>query len=192
MAEMPQSWGAYRRLQQKLSTTTGVELAATLEVALNIILGPNYSVEATTEADFLRVAESAARRERHRALLRRRYHGDLPACEPTPEPDYEDHVWLGGFAPHGQSLDDNVHARRELGQLASQLAEADFALLIGVATGMTYEELARRLHVSPAALRTRVARLRRAFAAQTHGVMRQRLNLIRSGSQRRKSADLAR
>ncbi len=165
MADISQSWGAFARLQHKLSKTTRVEHAAGLEVALNVILGPAYSIEAATEADFLRVAESAKRRERNRALLRRRYPGDLPTGAPTVEAGSGDDVRHGGLAPHGWSLDDNVHAQREFARLASQLAEGDLALLIGVAAGMSYEELALQHHASCSALRTRVTRLRHALAA---------------------------
>lgn len=165
MADIPQSWAVYARLQQKVSTTTDVEHGATLEKALNVILEPDYSVEATTEADFLRAAATAGRQERYRAALRRQYCGDLPAGEPTVKAANDDNYHHAPTMTHGTALDDNIHARRELARLALQLPAADLSLLAAVAEGISYNELARQHDRSPAALRTRVTRLRRTLCA---------------------------
>ena len=72
MAEVPHSWGAYARLQSKLSATNAITFGGALEAALNVIHQPNFSAEALAEADMLRLASNAARQERHRGALLRR------------------------------------------------------------------------------------------------------------------------
>ena len=166
MAHFPESWAAYGRLQQKLSTKTDIDHGAAIEKALNIILEPDYSVQATTEADFLRAAATAARQERHRAALRRKYRGELPTGEPTVEADYEDDVQCAGPMSYSWSLDETVHARRELNRLSLQMPAVDFALLVAVTEGVSYRDLARQHGSSAEVLRTRVARRRRAFQHQ--------------------------
>jgi hypothetical protein len=89
--------------------------AASLERALCLILEPDYSVASTTEADFIRAAASAGRQERHRAQLRRQYQEDLPAGLCDEEWDEQDD------SACGSSLEQEVHARRELARLARQL-----------------------------------------------------------------------
>jgi hypothetical protein len=157
LKNQPQSWAAYARLQKKLQNTTDIEHAASLERALCLILEPDYSVVTTSEADFIRTAASAGRQERHRAQLRRIHAEHIPVGlqnEGQVEP---------GEAQSAISLEQEVHARRELRRLAATIGSEDWTLLLGVAIGMTYDELSDK-HGAPAGtLRTRVARLRRAL-----------------------------
>lgn len=157
LPEKPQSWAAYARLQKKLQKITDIEYAASLERALCLILEPDYSVAATTEADFIRTAASAGRQERHRSQLRRQYLEDVPVG--LDDADWDEQ----GDSENGRSLEQEVHARRELARLATTVGGDDWALLLGVAIGMTYEELSAKHGASAGALRTRVARLRRAL-----------------------------
>jgi len=159
MAAVPHQWEAYARLQRKLSSTNCVTIGAALEVALNVVDEPGFKPEAIAEVDFVRIAATAARQERHRALLRRRARahalGDSAA------------MWVNGDGDVGigaRSLDDVVHARRELARLAAALREPDWDLLTAVAAGVPYDELAFEHESTSPALRSRVCRLRQAIA----------------------------
>lgn len=156
MAEISRSWEAYASLQHKLSSTDHITTAASLEDALNVVLEPDFRPESITDAYLQRVAESAARRDRHRVCLVRGAIADKSAAAEAEIDDGEADVRL-------RSLDDEVHARRELARLKATLREPDWELLTGVAAGVSYEELAAEQAVSSAALRSRVCRLRRAI-----------------------------
>lgn len=155
MAEIPQSWGAYARLQSKLSAATSVTIGGALEEALNIIHMPNFTADRLLEADMLRLASNAARQERHQSALRRQ----AQACtldEATAARGNDD-----GDVPTGaSSLDDALHACRELQRIAERLSADDWELLTSVAAGVAYEELAIQHLSTSAALRSRVCRLR--------------------------------
>lgn len=69
----------------------------------------------------------------------------------------------GVAAAVSSSLDDEVHARRELARLKAMLRSPDWDLLTGVAAGATYEELAAEHLATTAALRSRVSRLRKTI-----------------------------
>lgn len=161
MAEIPHSWATYERLQSKLASTDCITAAAALEEALNVVLQPDFRPEAIADADLQRLAESAARRERHRASLVRDVIAERIAAAAAAAPSEESGDVEFDAGP--RSLDDEVHARRELARLKSMLREPDWELLTGVAAGLSYEELAAEHAVSPAALRSRVCRLRRAI-----------------------------
>lgn len=159
MADIPQSWEAYARLQQELSSTHCAAVADALEEALNVVLQPDFRPDAVSEADLSRVAESAARRTRHRKhLLRTAAPSSQRGCPvDTVEADE------GVAAAASSSLDDEVHARRELARLKALLRSPDWDLLTGVAAGASYEELAVEHSATTAALRSRVSRLRKAI-----------------------------
>jgi len=160
MAEVPQPWGAYARLQSKLSTTTSVAFSDSLEAALNVIHQPGFHAEALAEGDMLRLAANAARQERHRSALRRQAQAVL-LDEETAARGHDE----GDASTGAPSLDDQVHARRELQRIASDLPDGDWNLLVGIATGISYDELAASHQSTSAALRSRVCRLRQALAA---------------------------
>ncbi len=160
MAVVPHPWSAYARLQSKLSSTDCTTTAAALEEALNVVLHPDFRPESITDADLQRVAESAARRDRHRARIVRGVIANKIASSgaaTSAEPDD------GEVDAGPRSLDGEVHARRELARLRSMIREPDWELLTGVAAGVSYEALAEEQAVSVAALRTRVFRLRRTI-----------------------------
>ncbi|WP_124758890.1 hypothetical protein [Burkholderia stagnalis] len=159
MAYIPPSWEAYERLQRKLSSTNCAAQAVALEEALNVILQPDFVPGAVDEPEFLRVAASAARQDRHRAALLRRVHAVGVGQR---LPNTSDNKQQSGSG--ASSLDDEVHARKELARLAAMLREPDWELLTGVAAGVSYGELAREHASSAAALRSRVCRLRDALA----------------------------
>ncbi|WP_157642569.1 hypothetical protein [Burkholderia ubonensis] len=159
MAYISPSWVAYERLQCKLSSTNCTAQAAALEEALNVILQPDFVPGAVDEAEFLRAAASAARQDRHRAALLRRAHA-AAAGQGLPNTSVEKLESGSGAS----SLDDAIHARKELARLAAMLREPDWELLTGVAAGVSYGELAHEHASSAAALRSRVCRLRDALA----------------------------
>lgn len=161
MAETPHFWGAYARLQSKLSTTTSINFGGALEAALNVIHHPDFSAAALAEADLLRLAANAARQERHRNALRRQAQA-AALDEETAARGNDD----GDVSTGASSLDDQLHARRELQRIASRLPDTDWDLLTGAAAGISYYELAAVHASTSAALRSRVCRLRQALMAR--------------------------
>ena len=161
MAENPHSWGAYARLQAKLSTTTSITFGGALEAALNVIHQPDFGVEEIVEADMLRLAANAARQERRRSALRRQAQA-AALDEETAARGSDD----GSESTGASSLDDQLHARRELQRIASRLSDTDWDLLTGTAAGISYYDLAVFHASTPAALRSRVCRLRQAMMAR--------------------------
>ncbi len=161
MAEVPHSWGAYARLQSKLSTTTSITFGGALEAALNVIHQPDFSVEALDQAALLRHAANAARQERHRSALRRQAQAAALDAETAARGNDECDVPTGAT-----SLDDHLHARRELRRIASRLPDDDWDLLTGAAAGISYNELAASYASTSTALRSRVCRLRQVLMAR--------------------------
>lgn len=158
MAEIPQSWGAYSRLQSKLSATTSIIIGDALEGALNIIHQPDFCVETLAEADMLRLAANAARQERHRCALRRKVQAAALDDETAARGNDE-----GDISNGASSLDDVLHTRRELQRIADRLSGDELDLITDVAAGLSYEELAIQHSSTSAALRSRVCRLRQAL-----------------------------
>ena len=161
MAEIPHYWGAYARLQSNLSATTSITFGGALEVALNVIHQPDFSAEALAEADMLRLAANAARKERHRSSLRHQAQAAALDEEIAARGNDDGDVSTGA-----SSLDDQLHARQELQRIASRLPDDDWDLLTGAAAGISYDELAASHASSSAALRSRVCRLRQALMAR--------------------------
>jgi hypothetical protein len=160
MAEIPHSWGAYARLQERLARTTNIKTAAAMEAALNVVHRANFQPEAVTDDVLKRVADTAGRRERDHSRLRRAYGvpeqgGQCTAPNDSGSPAVQ---------VRPQSLDEEVHASRELSRMRTIMPEPDWDLLIGIAAGASYEELAVELTTSSGALRSRVCRLRQTIA----------------------------
>ena len=157
MTDIPHPWGSYARLQRKLFTTNCITISAALEEALNVVHQPDFRPETTTESDLFRMTTNAARQGRHRASLLRRARVEALGDAIVSESD-DGEIGIGA-----RSLDDVIHARRELTRLAMMLCEPDWELLNDVAAGISYDELAF-LHASTsAALRSRVCRLRQTI-----------------------------
>ena len=134
--------GAYLRLQSNLSSRSTVDdYSRACEVALDSILDAAERGAPLTDEDCSRAIRSAARRERGRAALRRRY---LPSTEPQVDPR------------------PSLEARSELRLIHSRVTASDWRLLTNIAIGRTYDEVA---DVTPANARVRVLRLRRKVAA---------------------------
>jgi DNA-binding NarL/FixJ family response regulator len=111
-----------------------------VETALNQILeGASSAAE-----DLDRTVRSEARKERHRAALRRKYPPEISTGQPAPE--------------------NPIHARRLLRRARTLVTGAQWDLLRAVGEGHEYKELASVANVAPGALRARVLRLRRTLA----------------------------
>lgn len=160
MADIPHYWEAYARLQHRLARTTCVRTAAALEAALNVVHRPDFKPEGFTHDILKGVADTAGRRERNQLQLLRRYAAPQQSGYVATPRGSEDVA----IEVRPQSLDDEVHASRELVRIEAMVPEPDWELLMGVAVGASYEELAIELASSSGALRSRVCRLRQMIA----------------------------
>jgi DNA-directed RNA polymerase specialized sigma24 family protein len=141
MLSVPKGWAAYARLQAKLSATATTDSRTWgLEAGLDRFLDL-AGREIPRDADIDRAVQSESRRERYRARLRSiRCAADIPS---VPE--------------------DAVEARRSLRALRDATTPNDWALLLAVADGCDYGEVAASLGVTAGQLRVRVMRLRLAL-----------------------------
>jgi hypothetical protein len=139
----PDQWGAYARLQTVLADKPVVDGHSWgLEAGLDRHLAALGEPRDDDDAD--RAVRSESRRERHRARLRRVY---LINLDGAPE------------------LDAQLDARRTLYGMRDVLSDADWRLLVAVAEGRAYGELAAVFGASACCLRVRVLRLRREMHA---------------------------
>lgn len=161
MASMPNPWGAYAHLQSQLSETRSVTYGGALEEALNIIHLPAFTADLLSEATLARLTENAARQDRHRAsLLRLHQSTKLEEAAAARGNDGGD-IFAGA-----NSLDDAVHARRELQKIADHLPADDWNLLVDASIGEEYQALTERYASTPSALRSRVSRIRAALVGR--------------------------
>jgi hypothetical protein len=99
------------------------------------------------QLDIERVADTAGRRERYRARLR--------VASPPPT------NWVAVPAPHLEAF---VHARTVLLAVRRATSRIQWRMLLGIAGGRSYADLAGASQTTPATLRVRVLRLRRRLA----------------------------
>jgi hypothetical protein len=161
VAAIPHLWEAYARFQRKLSLASCIATGAAFEEALNVVHAPDFQPGDTTEACLRRAAASAARSGRHRALLRRQARTAILGDTIALADDNDGPPSAGAL-----SLEDAIHARRELNRIAASVCEDDWHLLTEVAVGTAYSELALKHGASTAALRSRVCRLREAIVSR--------------------------
>jgi hypothetical protein len=140
MADLPHPWGAYLRAQSELSNSTEInDRNWGLEACLNSILESGAS--APTDSDMDRTISSAARGNRYRAMLRRKFISpDEPQFDPRP------------------SLD----ARDQLRVVHSIVTDAEWEFLSAVAAGYEYDKI--NVGLSVGALRVKMLRLRERIA----------------------------
>lgn len=161
MAAIPHLWDAYARSQHKLSSTRCIAFSAALEQALNVVHQPGFRPEDATDLSLHRTAANAARQGRHRAALRRKEQATALGSNMGAISEADD---CDGISPVGpRSLDEALHARRELARLAAAVPESDWNLLTEVAVGVPYGALAMQCGSTSAALRSRVCRLRQTL-----------------------------
>ena len=136
MTDLPYPWGDYARLQEQLARRDQVDdLAWGLEAGLNRLL------ESPSLDEIERVVQSASRKERYRARLRRA-NLTLEAAKGASDP--------------GNALD----ARELLDDLQTRVTPKEWDLLRAVAEGYEYEYLASSEQATPGGLRARIFRLR--------------------------------
>jgi DNA-binding NarL/FixJ family response regulator len=137
MMQLPHPWEAYARLQEQLAGRIQVDdLAWGLEAGLNRLL------ESLPPDEITQTVQSASRKERYQAALRR---ANLALEDGS-----------GASDPDG-ALD----ARELLDNLQTRVTPTEWGLLRAIGEGYEYEELAVVEEATPGALRARVFRLRR-------------------------------
>jgi hypothetical protein len=114
-----------------------------VEAALDRILAGEFIDPVTIDSDIERAIATEQRRERHRAALRRRHFA---------------------VAEIGQHPEQHLIARAELRAAAYKTTPPKWRLLVSVAEGHDYGELAVAEGTTLGALRARVFRLRREVA----------------------------
>lgn len=160
MAAIPHQWDAYASIQSKLAATNSIKFGAALEDALNVIHRKDFRAGEANELEMLGDAATAARRDRRREALCRQvkalsYDGNSPE-HPASNSDVVAYVPLP---------EDAFDVRRELLRISNSLSDRDWNLLIDVAAGASYSDLARSYSSTPTALRSRVCRLRQQVLA---------------------------
>ena len=140
---LPEPWAAYARQQKALSETTslsdrcwGLESSLTDHIEA-ISEGRTVSPEAS-----VRQVATAARRERHRRRT-------LAIYGPT-------------FQTGCPAVVRGLEAREALGVFARRAGPFDSLLLLAIASGVRPATIAEQLLMSPAAIRKRISRTRRA------------------------------
>jgi hypothetical protein len=140
MAELPHPWGVYLRLQSELDDSAEInDRNFGLEAALNSLVAQTPTIVSDGEVD--RTIASAARNNRHRVMLRRKY---FPRTEPTFDP-----------RPF-------LDARARLRLVHAAVTDGEWDLLRAVGAGYDYDEIKGTL--SAGAVRVKVLRLRARLA----------------------------
>jgi hypothetical protein len=146
MADIPQPWRAYARLQKSLSRTSVVsDRSWGIEAGLNFLITEAALKSPPSDDDVSRSVQSESRRERNRLALRRYY---ISAKEPAIDP---------------VSI---LDARSELHIIRSKLSDADWGLMAAIGIGRDYSEISALLETSAVAARVRVMRLRQQITAK--------------------------
>lgn len=146
MSDLPHPWGAYSRLQAILARRFDVDDEAWgLEAGLNGLVAG----EIPTDHDAERAIESASRKARHQANLRR--------------------IHLA-VANASVDLESAIDARLRLRLAKSQVSPQDWGLLRAVGEGYEYSEVATASNVTAGALRARICRLRRTLVERAPNV----------------------
>jgi hypothetical protein len=137
MSDLPHPWGAYSRLQATLARSSYVDDEAWgLEAGLNGLVAGEIS----SDHDAERTIESASRKARHQANLRRIH---LAVANASVDPESA------------------IDARLRLRSARLQVAARDWVFLRALGEGYEYSEIAAASRVTTGALRARICRLRR-------------------------------
>jgi hypothetical protein len=142
MAEVPHDWAAYARRQQQLSTRASLDDASWgLEAGLNAILDGKSEGGGLAEVDVVRTVSNTSRRNRHCAMLVRKFSSDLAGNENV--------AVIGKY-----------EARSDLARLALKLSSQNYRLLLLIGYGEDRADIAMQFGLSPESLRARVSRAR--------------------------------
>lgn len=143
MENIPEEWAEYARIQRKLAAREQLDDTSWgLEHALDQVIKAKCSEQAVDSVQLQKDIESRARRERDRAASLRASPTEL-ACI--------------------SSFQSQLEARSAITHL--QIKSPEYELLIAIGAGWSYDEAADVFGKSPAALRQRVLRARKAFAS---------------------------
>jgi len=146
MADLPQPWRAYARLQIELSDNGKLDARYWgAEAGLNHFLIADPDSAPRPDAEIARARSAGTRRERSRSRWRAVHLEPFIQAAADPEP---------GLA-----------ARRELHDLRSRMTSDEWALLCGLAMGHEYAELAQSRGSNSGALRLTALRLRNRLKA---------------------------
>lgn len=144
-SDVPYPWGLYQELQSRLDSCGRVTGAVWgMEYGLDRLLATAEGGDvpaADLQQEITKAVASAHWTERNRARLRRKYYAPADGIQP--------------------SIEAQVLAQIKLREIQDGVAAADWKVLLAVAFGFTYEQIAagpRTTTVS--AVRTRVSRLR--------------------------------
>jgi DNA-binding NarL/FixJ family response regulator len=141
MPDLPEQWGAYARLQERLARRQQVDdYTWGLETGLNRLL----DADLITPEYIDRAVQSESRKERYQKQLRRAY---LVVEESA------------------ESSADAMDARRCLHQVRKSVTAEDWSLLSAIGEGYEYKEIAAVKRTAAGTLRARVLRLRRSILA---------------------------
>lgn len=145
MADIPQHWRDYMRLQTRLSQTKIVDSSSWgREAALNALLQDQQKI--TPDVD--KIEASAARRERNHK------HIDLHYLFPS---------------SHAFTLTEPaIHATIQLSQIRAKTLARDWKLLLDIGCGAKYSELSGKFGRTVGAVRVRVNRLRASLHQLHH------------------------
>lgn len=135
------AWSLYRDLQQKLQNRDVVDHQTWgMEAALDRILAQLQSDTEPTSSALDTCRSTAGWNERNRARIRRKYCRDLVTAPADPS--------------------EVAAARLTLSEIHDRIDGPEWLLLVAVAAGFSYAEVAARLGSSEGCIRTRVSRLR--------------------------------
>jgi hypothetical protein len=141
---IPDQWASYARHQAALSRSSAVsDRSWGLEDLLDQHLRAASEGSTLSPSDADRIVASGSRRARHRARLLVIHGSSLAAESPR--------------------TDAAAEARITMRALASGTNTLDFLILVAVGSGVSPAKIADCLIMSPAAVRQRVARARRAM-----------------------------
>jgi hypothetical protein len=142
MAEVPHVWAAYARCQQQLSTRASLDDASWgLEAGLNAILAGKSESGGLADDEVVRTVANASRRNRHCAMLVKKYSTDLAGRENV--------TVIGEY-----------EARSDLARLALKLSSQNYRLLLLIGYGEDRADIAMQFGMSPEGLRARISRAR--------------------------------
>jgi len=148
MADLPQPWRAYARLQIELSDNGKLDARYWgAEAGLNHFLVADPDSAPRPDAEIARARSAGARRERSRSRWRA--------------------VHLEPFVQTAVDPEPGLAARRELRSLCSLTTPDEWALLCGLAIGHEYADLAQSRGSNPGASRLAALRLRNRLKATT-------------------------
>lgn len=144
MSDLPCPWGIYKEIQTEAARCDRITSRFWgIENGLNKFLAAVSSSSGSTDPqefqnNVSRAIATGSWVERNRAQLRRKY------LRQHPEPDAEERML----------------ARGRLSETRRAVSAAEWVLLVSVATGIPYHEIAAGLGITIGCLRTRLCRLR--------------------------------